>query len=458
MKPIDRSIPLYFDLETAINVIDWLVFVKTGKHLSTLQVEIIQGVWIGRTYEDISAATCWSEPHIKAIGAALWELMSEILNERVSKKNFRSVIERRYKDLSCLKSVEFSALFDTVTSESLPLEFPDGPVKLTSILYCDRPPIESCCYEAIAQPGSLLRIRAPKQMGKTSLLYRILNRAQQQEYSTILLNLQLVDSAILQDLDRFLQWFCARVTHALKLPLQLAEYWDDIFGSKTSCKDYFENYLLPQCQQPLVLALDEVDTLFAYPETADGFFSLLRAWYEDAKNSELWPTLRLILVHSTEAYVPLHINQSPFNVGIPIELPEFNAAQVKTLADWHQLNWTNAEVEQLMFQVGGHPYLVRLALYHIVRTRISLDELLDSALTTSSPFYHHLQRQLSTLEQQPSLVTALKAIIKAQQPVRLNSLELFHLNRMGLIEVQSGQVKIRCELYRRCLVNCGDGV
>lgn len=451
MKPIEPDVPLSFNLETAISVTDWLVVAKTGKHLNNLQAAIVQGVWTGKTYEDISRGTCWSEPYIKTIGAALWELMSEILNERVGKKNFRFVIERRYKDLSALKSTQFSAWLNATTSTLPSLEFPDGPVKLTSTLYCDRPPIESCCYEVIAQPGSLLRIRAPRQMGKTSLLIRILNHAEQQGYTTVLLNLQLVDSAILQDLDRFLQWFCARVSHALKLPLQLADYWDDIFGSKTSCKDYFENYLLPQCQQSLVLALDEVDTLFAYPATADGFFALLRAWYEDAKNSELWQTLRLILVHSTEAYVPLHINQSPFNVGIPIELPEFNAAQVKTLTDWHRLNWTNAEVEKLMFQVGGHPYLVRVALYHIARTPTTLDELLDLALTVSSPFYHHLQRQLSTLKKQTTLATALEAIITAQEPVHLKSLELFQLNHMGLIKVQSGQVKIRCELYRRWL-------
>jgi hypothetical protein len=448
MKPIDPSVPLYFDLESAVAVIDWLVVVRTGKHLSTLQMAIIQGVWNGGTYEEISAVTRWSEPHIKAVGAALWELMSEILNERVGKKNFCSVMERCYKDLSALKSAQSS---NRATSALQPLEFPDGPVKLTSTLYCDRPPIESDCYEAIVQPGSLLRIRAPRQMGKTSLLTRILNHSEQHGYSTILLNLQLVDSTILQDLDRFLQWFCARVTHALKLPLQLADYWHDIFGSKTSCKDYFENYLLPQCQQPLVLALDEIDTLFTYPVTADGFFALLRAWYEDAKNSELWQTLRLILVHSTEAYVPLQINQSPFNVGIPIELPEFNGNQVKTLAARHRLNWINAEVEQLMFHVGGHPYLVRVALYHIIHTPMTVEELFDSALTTSSPFYHHLQRQLSTLEQRPTLATTLKAIIKAQEPVHLKSLELFQLNHMGLIEVQSGQVKIRCELYRRWL-------
>ncbi|MDZ8104429.1 MAG: hypothetical protein RM338_02230 [Nostoc sp. DedQUE12a] len=33
MKPIDPFVPLSFDLETVISVINWFVVVKTGKHL-----------------------------------------------------------------------------------------------------------------------------------------------------------------------------------------------------------------------------------------------------------------------------------------------------------------------------------------------------------------------------------------------------------------------------------------
>jgi hypothetical protein len=442
------------EAEVVIGTLDHLIWASTGHHLSPLQALIIRGVWSAATYEDIARQSSWSEAHVKAVGAALWDLLSEILQERISKKNFRTIVERRYSDLCVPERNNGESAGNMATfASTLAFEFPDGPIKLNSTLYCDRPLIESRCYAAITQPGALIRIRAPRHMGKTSLLNRILHHGETLGYVCVSLNLQLVDSDILQNLDRFLQWFCARVTQKLNLPLQLTDYWDDIFGSKTSCKDYFESYLLPSCPQPLILALDEVDTLFNYPTTADGFFALLRAWYEDAKNSELWQTLRLILVHSTDAYVPLNINQSPFNVGMPIELPEFNAEQVKTLIDRHGLNWTSDQVEQLIGLLGGHPYLVRMALYYITQNQTTLDEILTSALNTTSPFYPHLQHFTSLLEQQPDLVNVLKPMLNQQQTIQLKPLDLFQLTRVGLIQVCQGKVQIRCELYRRWLQN-----
>ena len=235
----------------------------------------------------------------------------------------------------------------------------------------------------------------------------------------------------------------------LQLPLQVADYWDDIFGSKTSCNAYFENYLLAQLAQPLVLALDEVDYVFSYPVLADDFFALLRSWHEEAKNSEVWKKLRLVLVHSTEVYIPLNINQSPFNVGLPVELPEFTPEQVRELAHRHGLNWDAAEVEQLMAMVGGHPYLVRIALYHLARQEMTLSELLHKAPTEAGPLSNHLRRHLRNLEQQSELAAALKMVIEATAPVRLESLEVFKLHSMGLVHLEGNEVTPRCELYRQ---------
>lgn len=95
---------------------------------------------------------------------------------------------------------------------------PGGQMPLDSIFYIDRPIIESLCYEAIQEPGKLLNIRAPKQMGKTSLISRILAFAKSLGYQIVSLNLQLADAEILQNLKRFLQWFCARVSKELEFP------------------------------------------------------------------------------------------------------------------------------------------------------------------------------------------------------------------------------------------------
>lgn len=58
----------------------------------------------------------------------------------------------------------------------------------------------------------------------------------------------------------------------------------------------------------------------------------------------------------------LDYNQSPFNTGIPIELPEFTGPQIATLAQLQGLILGDAHLEHLMAAIGGHPYLVRWTL------------------------------------------------------------------------------------------------
>ena len=327
-------------------------------------------------------------------------------------------------------------------------ELPEGQVDLASAFYLERPPIESRCYEAIVKPGSLIRIKAPRQMGKTSLMARIVHQASQQGCLTVELSFQLADGKVFADLDKFLKWFCASVGRKLRIPNKLADNWDDIFGSKDNCTAYFEEYLLTEINQPLALGLDEVDLVFQHREIAADFFGLLRAWHEDAKNRDIWKKLRLIVVHSTEVYIPLNINQSPFNVGLPIELPEFNVEQVLSLARRHGLNWSSTQVEQLMAMVGGHPYLVRVALYRIAQQDTTLDVLLQTAPTEAGPYSDHLRRHLWNLEQSPELAAAIKKVVATNNPVRLDSIQAFKLHSIGLVHLQGNDCSPRCDLYR----------
>ncbi len=99
----------------------------------------------------------------------------------------------------------------------------------------------------------------------------------------------------------------------------------------------------------------------------------------------------------------MNINQSPFNVGLPIELPEFTADQVQDLAGRHGLSWNTSQIGRLMGMVGGHPYLVRLALYHIHRGDTTLEGLLREAATEAGLYGDHLRRHLWNLEQHPEL-------------------------------------------------------
>lgn len=278
---------------------------------------------------------------------------------------------------------------------------------------------------------------------------RILHHAHQHGYKTVSLSFQSADAEFLGSLDQFLQWFCASIADKLSLPDKLNEYWKSILGSKNKCTKYFEKYLLPEINSPIALGLDEVDQVFKHPEIAADFFGLLRAWHERAKNEVDWKKLALVIVHSKEVYIPLHINQSPFNVGVPIELAELNRSQVQNLIQRHGLRWNDDQVEQLINLVDGHPYLLRVALYQIARGRITLKRLWEIAPTDSGPYSEHLRRHLLNLQEDKDLLAAFRQVLASEQPVDVGNTATFKLRSLGLVKLQGNSVTPLCYLYRQ---------
>ncbi|MEB3177706.1 MAG: AAA-like domain-containing protein, partial [Nostocaceae cyanobacterium] len=250
----------------------------------------------------------------------------------------------------------------------------------------------------------------------------------------------------------------AIVTRSLELPNQLGEHWDDIFGANYNCTDYFENYLLANIDCPLVLALDEVDRVFNYPEIANDFFGLIRCWHEKAKygdiHSRVWQKLRLVVVHSTEVYIPLNLNQSLFNTGLVVNLPEFTAEQVLSLASRYQLDWTYQQVEKLMGLIGGNPYLVQLGLHHISSEYMTLEELLETAVAETGIYQNYLQRLLWQLQKYPELMGSLTQVVMSETPVELGLVEGFKLHSLGLVRRQNQGWMPYCNLYRQYFRDC----
>jgi hypothetical protein len=337
---------------------------------------------------------------------------------------------------------------ETSTLSLNELENPEGSVSLDSPFYIERPPIESDCYETILKPGALIRIKAPRQMGKTSLMQRIINHSKQNGYQTAYLNFQSADSEFFSNIDYFLRWFCGMIAEELEVEDRLEDLWKGNLGSKNKCNNYFRRYLLKAINQPLTLGLDEVDQVFQHLEIAQEFLALLRVWHENGKNQPDWKKLRLVIAHSKEVYIPLNINQSPFNVGLPIELPELTFEQISELVKRHGLNWSENEVNSLMEMVDGHPYLVRKALYEMTRHQLSFAEFIETAPTQSGIYNDHLRRHLLNLQDNEKLAEAMKEVVSTNQPIRLEESQAFQLRSMGLIKRVGNDVVPLCNLYR----------
>ncbi|GAB4540673.1 MAG: NB-ARC domain-containing protein [Pleurocapsa sp.] len=82
-------------LEQALALVDRVIYTNTGKHLSDLQQAIIIQVWQGKKYLEIADEYGCTEGHAKDTGYLLWKFLSQAWGKKVTKNNFKSLINRQ---------------------------------------------------------------------------------------------------------------------------------------------------------------------------------------------------------------------------------------------------------------------------------------------------------------------------------------------------------------------------
>jgi len=230
------------------------------------------------------------------------------------------------------------------------------------------------------------------------------------------------------------------------------EFWRPL-GNGQNCTDYFGDYLLKELNAPLVLGMDEVDSIFDTDFRSD-FFGMLRSWHNDravgflSKGKSCWKQLDMVLVTSTEPYQLIeNLNQSPFNVGQTIELEDFDSDQVADLNNRHGSPLNNDELGKLMTLLSGHPYLVRRALYLVASRQMSVRDLFARAADERGPFGDHLRYLCLRMYGNRQLIQGMLKVIRRNACQdeglfrRLHGAGLVRRNR------ENGKVLPRCQVY-----------
>lgn len=451
--------------------------------LSYVQEIVFTQSWEGQLYPEIAKSVGYHPEYIRDVGAQLWRSLSDSVGQKITKKNVRFVLNSLsaqsllsdspsadpLPSADSLRQPPFSRVSAPVStspqdsslqfgdglstaSTTTQLAFPSVGLAVNSVFYVSRPPAEEQAFGELDRPGGLLRIKAPSNTGKTSLVLRALDYARAQGARTILINIQEADTAILEDLGRFLRWFCRNAAQQLGIENRLDDFWDDEIGQKISCKIYFREYLLSQINGPIVLALDEVDQLFDHPALVQEFLPMLRVWHEEAMELAEWQKLRLVLSYNTEVYVPLKISQSPFNIGLAIQLPALTLEQTQDLAKQYELTcFEDQQADQLASlheRVSGHPYLIQLALYWLSERDITLASILEDAHTQSGIYIGHLRRHWQIMQRQPMLQEAFAEVLRApNQGAEVDTLMAYQLERMGLVYLKGNRAIVSSDLY-----------
>ncbi|AFY82710.1 AAA-like domain-containing protein [Oscillatoria acuminata] len=322
---------------------------------------------------------------------------------------------------------------------------------------------ESCPEDRLV----FCRLRSARGLGKSSLLIRLREFLEEDlGHAVGWVDLSQGTTGVLQDFPSLLKIFtkavaqefaCALPHLSLSLPDLQQNHWREDLAPGTNCMDYLEQYVFKPIHEspagrPLTLIIEGIDSLLGQERIQSPFLEWLRAWNERkmkrvSRSPVIWSNV--VIAYSTEPYAAYEMAGSPLdNLGLPIELKEFDRQQVCDLTERYGLTWHNdqPEIEKLMSWMGGHPELLNRSLYAMRTENLTLDSFLASVTQPGSQFNSYLQGYLKTLQDHPALGDCFRKIIKGQ-PCS-NRFSIFQLEKCGLINFDAqNQPKPRFKLY-----------
>jgi hypothetical protein len=156
----------------------------------------------------------------------------------------------------------------------------------------------------------------------------------------------------------------------------------------------------------------------------------------------------MVLVISTSPDLLIeNLHQSPFNVGLRLNLQDFTLSQIAALNRRYREPLSERELTLLIKWLGGHPYLTRQAFYTLVTEGWRWDELMCVALSDEGPFGEHLQRYYWLLDGVRALKAGLRQVIRQQRCPDKRTFD--RLRWAGLVTGSSKACTCRGELYEK---------
>ena len=321
---------------------------------------------------------------------------------------------------------------------------PGGACKIDDPLYIMRRP-DSILEKLSAVVGETIVIKAPRQMGKSSLLTRYLEGCYQANKSIIELRFQIFTDVELENYPTFLR----RIASEIQRNLGLSDPDVDLIDSQIDFDHFLRDHILALVDGPITFAFDGVDRILGQSYQHD-FFSMLRTWHNDrAGFRSLWAEVDLALVIATDPYLLIkNSDRSPFNVTDPIELCCLDRVGVSHLNEQYHHPLSEKQLDQLFDLLSGHPHLTRLAFYRLVGQGMTFSKLIETAEFSDGPFGDHLRALLLLLQQQPQLLADFKTLIRDNrwQP---DQETYYRLHSAGLACRRKGRIAPANQLYAK---------
>ncbi|MCC5899925.1 MAG: AAA-like domain-containing protein [Phormidium sp. BM_Day4_Bin.17] len=236
-----------------------------------------------------------------------------------------------------------------------------GAVPPQSQTYVRRQADEALFTELLQ--GQFCYVFNSRQMGKSSLRVQVM--AQLREAGVMPGALDL--TAIGTQQVNVEQWYgaiAAILSKQFQLKTNLRQWWRDRLELPPPARlgEFIEEVLLAETQQPLVILIDEIDSILALKFATDDFFALIRSCYNRRADNPAYQRLSFALFGvATPGELIADKNRTPFNVGKGIALQGFSLQEATPLLEGFAAFFAQPMValEHILYWTGGQPFLMQ---------------------------------------------------------------------------------------------------
>ncbi|GAB1543328.1 hypothetical protein NUACC21_60020 [Scytonema sp. NUACC21] len=317
-------------------------------------------------------------------------------------------------------------------------------------------------YESL-KAGEFCYVLNSRQMGKSSLRVRVMDRLQKEGIACAAIDISVVDATPEQ-------WY-AGVIDSIASSFYLYEFHIDDWWESHSLlplpqrfSKFLQEILLESIDTNIVIFIDEIDSILSLKFNTNDFFAIIRECYNRRADQPDYRRLTFAILGVTTPRDLIQDRQrTPFNIGRAIDLTGFQPQEAEPLArGLVAVGDSQALMQSILNWTGGQPFLTQKVCKLVVQSvphssitewieQLVRKQIIENWEAQDEP--EHLKtirdRLLLTGEKRSGRLLGLcQQILQHQEVTADDSPEQIELRLTGLVVKRSGKLRIYNRIYQ----------